>query len=139
MRRVLVDAGPIVALLDRSDEHHDWMKQQFVGIKTPLLTCEAVVSEASFVLRYIPGGRQSVIGLFAKHVLRIAFDFQQEHQSVAMLIERYSQVPMSFADACLVRMAETFDDLPVLTLDGDFRIYRKHQRQMIPTILPDSQ
>jgi len=49
---------------------------------------------------------------------------------------RYQSVPMSFADACLVRMSELWPKTPVFTLDSDFRIYRRNKRQSIPLIAP---
>jgi hypothetical protein len=51
---------------------------------------------------------------------------------VLNLLQKYSDVPMSLADACLVRMTETLPDPVILTTDSDFRIYRRHSRQMVP-------
>jgi len=56
---------------------------------------------------------------------------------ISELMSRYANVPMSLADACLVRMSEQFSDSPLLTCDSDFRIYREHRRQRIPTLMPD--
>ena len=53
------------------------------------------------------------------------------------LIQKYSDVPMSLADACLVRMTETLADPLVLTTDADFRIYRRHSRHIVPSVMPD--
>ena len=50
---------------------------------------------------------------------------------------RYASVPMSLADSCLVRMSEIYPDCRILTLDSDFRVYRRNGRQMIPTITPE--
>ena len=52
------------------------------------------------------------------------------------LLRRYRNVPMSLADACLVRLSELYGDCAVLTLDSDFRIYRRHGRQVIPVLAP---
>jgi predicted nucleic acid-binding protein len=54
-----------------------------------------------------------------------------------MLMQRYESVPMSLADACLVRMSEIYPNSSILTLDSDFTIYRKHRHQIIPLIMPD--
>ena len=54
------------------------------------------------------------------------------------LIEKYSNVPMGFADACLVRMTETLADPFILTTDQDFRVYRRHSRQVVPCATPES-
>ena len=58
-------------------------------------------------------------------------------EPVMQLIEKYSNVPMGFADACLVRMTETLDDPFILTTDQDFRVYRRHSRQVVPCATPE--
>lgn len=57
--------------------------------------------------------------------------------SVESLMDRYSDVPMSLADACLVHLAESKRNAHILTLDTDFRVYRIHGRRVIPLLLPD--
>ncbi len=133
---VLVDTGPLVALLNRRESHHDWVRQQFSLLQPPLLTCEAVLSEACFLLRDIPAGADALWQLVSRGVVVVRFDLGSEVTSVARLMKRYANVPMSLADACLVRMAELQTDSSVLTLDAHFRIYRKNGRQVIPALLP---
>ncbi|MDF0642690.1 MAG: PIN domain-containing protein [Nitrospira sp.] len=137
MREVLLlDTGPLVAFLNRTDRHHEWATDQFDRLRPPLLTCEAVLAEACYLLRHHPGGSQAVVHLLDRGVLQVGFDLEDDVESVVKLMGRYETVPMSLADACLVRMAEGHAKSRLLTLDGDFRIYRKHRRQMIPTIMP---
>jgi predicted nucleic acid-binding protein len=69
--------------------------------------------------------------------IEIAFQLNEEIESIENLMQRYNSVPMSLADACLVRMSEIYPDASVLTLDSDFRIYRKHRDREIPVIMPD--
>lgn len=133
---VLLDTGPLVAFLNRTDRHHEWATAQWERLRPPLLTCEAVLAEACFLFRAHPGGGQAVLQLLDRGVLQVAFDLEDEAESVATLLGRYGNVPMSLADACLVRMAERHSKSRVLTVDGDFRIYRKHRRQVIPTTMP---
>ena len=64
------------------------------------------------------------------------FDLNDDLESVLKLLQKYANVPMSLADACLVRMSETLSDPLVLTTDSDFRIYRRHSRQIIPCVMP---
>jgi uncharacterized protein len=64
------------------------------------------------------------------------FDFNDDMESVLRLLQKYADVPMSLADACLVRMTETLSDPLVLTTDSDFRVYRRHSRQIIPCVMP---
>ena len=135
---VLIDTGPLVAYLNRADNHYRWAKSQLAGLTPPLLTCEAVLAEACFLLAKYPDGYAAVLELLRRDAIRIAFSLQQEIEPISKLMARYANVPISLADASLVRMAEIFSDSPVLTLDSDFRIYRRNGRQAIPLIIPDS-
>ena len=65
-----------------------------------------------------------------------AFDLGPELEPVLRLLHKYSNLPMSLADACLVRMTELLADPIVLTTDDDFRVYRRHSRQVVPCVLP---
>ena len=134
---ILLDAGPLVALLDGRDRFHEWATSQLSGRKPPLLTCEAVLAEAAHLLRHIHGGESALLEMVRRKLVAVPFRLDDEVTRVAKLVDRYENVPMSLADACLVRMAELDDNSAVMTLDSDFRIYRKHGRQVIPTIIPD--
>jgi uncharacterized protein len=103
-----------------------------------LLTCEAVITEACFLLRNIYGGEETVMSLLETEILYIPFRLGDEVANIRQSLNRYRSVPMSLADACLVRMAELYSDYSVLTLDSDFAIYRKNRDGIIPTITPTS-
>ena len=135
-QRVLLDTGPLVALRDRRDRYHEWAKDHFAQIRPPLLTCEAVLTEACFLLRGLPGGGEAVLEQVRRGWLAIPFQVEREIIAVSQLMARYSSIPMSLADACLVRMAEQLADSIVLSLDQDFKLYRMHGRQVIPAIMP---
>ena len=136
MTRVLLDTGPLVAFLDRRDRYHTWARAQWAEIEPPLLTCEAVVTEACFLVRDLPGGGTTVVDLVTRGVVRIGYDLQVDAAPTAKLLARYASVPMALADACLVRMAERQPGSRVLTLDRDFRVYRMLGRRVIPTAMP---
>ena len=133
-RNVLVDAGFLVALLSRHDSHHEWAATLAPDHAPPWRTCEAVLSEAFHLLgaRGAPG----LSALLRRRALITAFDLDNDVESVLKLLQKYADVPMSLADACLVRMSETFPDPIILTTDSDFRIYRRHSRQMVPCLMP---
>lgn len=135
-RHVLLDAGPLVALLDPRDHYHRWAATRWVEIDPPLLTCEAALTEACFLIAKSRGSSAAVIELVSRRAISIPFHVQEEARAVATLMQRYANVPMSFADACLVRMAEQHAESEILTLDRHFTVYRRHGRQMIPTIMP---
>ena len=79
---------------------------------------------------------EAVFEMIEVGAIAIAFDLQEEASNVRVLMNRYESVPMSFADACLVRMAEQMSNSAVMTLDSDFKIYRKHRNEAIAVILP---
>ena len=133
-RNVLVDAGFLVALLSRRDSHHRWAVTQARGHAPPWRTCEAVLSEAFHLLG--ARGAPALSALLRRRALIVAFDLDNDMEPVLTLLRKYADVPMSLADACLVRMTETLSDPLILTTDSDFRIYRRHSRQMVPCLTP---
>jgi len=135
--RILVDTGPLVALLNRRDHHHAWVKTQLRTMAPPLDTCEAVLSEACYLLQKVPGGPEAVLELITKGLVAVSFSLQDEAKVIQRLILRYADVPMDLADACMVRLAELHEPSVIFTLDSDFRIYRKHGRTALPILLPD--
>ena len=137
-RQVLLDTGPLVAFLDHRDMFHEWAKRELSTIAPPLLTCEAVLTEACFLLGKIHRGQETVMALVQSDRLKISFVLSDEAVSVGNLLMRYQSVPMSLADACIVKMAEQNPQSMVLTLDSDFRIYRRNKNQTIPIIMPES-
>lgn len=135
-RQVILDTGPLVALLNHRDRNHAWARDRFAEIEPPLATCEAVIVEACHLLRGYPGGERVVLDVLRRGVVEIDFALSDEVVPVQELRTRYAKVPMDLADACLVRMAEVSSGSVVLTLDSDFAIYRMHGRRVIPTISP---
>ena len=131
---LLVDAGFLVALLSRSDSHRPWAVTQATEYPPPWRTCEAVLSEAFHLLGR--RGTPALSSVLQRRALLVNFDFSDDMESVLRLLQKYADVPMSLADACLVRMTETFSDPVVLTTDSDFRVYRRHSRHMIPCVMP---
>lgn len=135
-RRFIADAGPLVALLSRRDHHHAWAKAAFATVNPPALTCEAVLAEAWHLLGRTSDGQAALLELIAGGTLIVEFSLLAELVPVRRLVARYRDRPMSLADACLVRLAELFDEATVITLDVDFSVYRKHGRQNIPVLAP---
>lgn len=132
----LLDTGPLVAFLNRRETHHVWARDEFACIKPPMLTCEAVLAEACWLLRDLPGGPQAVLELVAREIVKAPFRLESDVAMVRRTMARYDNLPMSLADACLVRMAELHDGAEVLTLDRHFRIYRLPNRHTIPVRMP---
>lgn len=133
-RNVLADASFLIALLTRRDIRHEWAVSQARRFNPPWLTCEAVLSEAFHLIG--AAGAPSLAELLRRRSLAVAFELTENLDAVLKLILKYSDVPMSVADACLVRMTETLANPVILTTDADFRIYRRHSRQVVPCVMP---
>jgi predicted nucleic acid-binding protein len=136
METVIADTGPLVAFLRRDDADHAWAAERFRELTTPLVTCDAVLSEALFLLSQSAGGARKLLDLVDRGLVVPSFDLAAELKAVSQLLRRFEDVPMSLADACLVRMAELHDDARVFALDSDFKVYRRHRRQVIPLLYP---
>ncbi|HAX79663.1 MAG TPA: pilus assembly protein [Cyanobacteria bacterium UBA11372] len=135
-QRVIIDTGLLVAFLNRRDRAQRWVRTEWDTIEPPLLTCEAVLAEACFLLQNIYGGKETVISLVNTGVVHVPFRLNEEVVRIGELLTRYQSVPMSLADACLVRMSEQYSGSSVSTMDSDFLIYRKNRNEIVPVIMP---
>ncbi len=133
---VVADTGPLVAALRARDNDHAWARAQLSSLSDPLATCEAVLTEAFYLLQGVAGGHERLAALVDRGAVEVRFDFQDERDSVLRLLRKYADTPMSFADACLVRMSELHRDSRIFTLDRDFEAYRRNGRERIPLLAP---
>jgi uncharacterized protein len=132
----LLDSGPLVSLLDVRQASHEWAVDQLRSLHGPLMTCEAVLSEALFLLQHSAKATARIQAWKMSGLIQSWNGFAASSGEVFSLMARYESVPMSFADACLVRLSELWPQVPVFTLDSDFHIYRRNKRQVIPLIFP---
>jgi predicted nucleic acid-binding protein len=133
-KNYIVDASALVAFLSAEDQHHAWMVAQAKSLASPWHTCEAALTETFHLLRQSQSRNLALI--LKRQALKISFEFNAHIDPVLALMDKYSDVPMSVADACLVRMTETLPDPIVITTDSDFRIYRRSGRLVIPCSMP---
>jgi predicted nucleic acid-binding protein len=134
--KIIADTGVIVAYLDKRDEWHKWTLEQMKTLPAPYSVCEAVLTESCFLLEHLHNGKNNVLEMLRAGFLITDFSLSDEIETIQTLVKKYADVPMSLADACLVRMSELADDSTVFTLDSDFHIYRKNGRQKIDLIIP---
>jgi len=136
MPAYLTDSGPLVALLDRSERHHQWAREQFDHVRGPILTCEGVIAETAYLINSAGIPPWSVLELVEREVITIRFDLELSLDRVLSLMRKYADTPMDFVDACLVSMTESKRDCQLLTMDSDFHVYRRFERQTIPLLAP---
>ena len=133
---VVLDTGPLVAFLKDRDDFHQWARAALQATEYPYTTCEPVITEALFLLSNTHGAQRTVLSLIQDGVIQINFRLSDNADALNELMKQYASVPMSLADACLVRMAELSKNSAVMTLDSDFQIYRMNCSQIIPVIMP---
>lgn len=129
----IADTGLIVAYGNRTDFHHHWALDVIASMTTPLLTCEAVISESAYHLRSV----SYVLSFIESGMLRVAFDCAANVSALSRLAVRYSDCDPDLADLCLIRMSELHPRHVVITTDeSDFRVYRRNAREAIPLLCP---
>lgn len=138
-RNILLDTGVLVTFINKREKLHSWTKEQWKKIELPLLTCEAVITEACFLLQDVYEGEEAVMNLISQKIILIPFQLNDDSEAIRELMKRYQNVPMSLADACLVRMSELISGSCILTLDSDFLVYRKNKNQIIDLIFCDGE
>jgi uncharacterized protein len=131
--KAIADTGFIVAFGNREDYHHAWAIDIAKNITEPLLTCEAVLAEAAFHL----GSSAYVLSLLRNEMLRSGFDLSRNLEQLRDLARRYEERRPDLADLCIIRMSELYPRHTVITVDeGDFRVFRRNKREVIPMLCP---
>lgn len=126
----LLDTGPLVALSNRRDSSHAWAVSKLTTLRGPLLSCGAAMAESGFVLRNHPVALSRLRELLTREAVRSIEETTALWKRSFELMEHYANVPMSFADACLVAMAELLPQARIFTLDRDFLIYRNGDKPL---------
>jgi predicted nucleic acid-binding protein len=130
--QAIADTGYLVALVREHDQHHGWATNLAGQLESPLLTCEAVLSETAFHL----GSSAYVLAMLQRGAIRIAFDLTSHLEFLHDLAMRYADRKPDLADLCLIRMSELHPSHIVITIDNDFRVYRRNKREAIPLLTP---
>jgi predicted nucleic acid-binding protein len=129
------DTGPLVAFLNRNDPHHARSVALMRRLPAPLLSCEAVLTEAACFLREDGLCVDALFALIERGVLRLDFDLRTHWPRLRTLMARYER--MDLADACIVAITEQHRQVRVLTVDRrDFSAYRRNDRQVIAFVAP---
>lgn len=122
---LLLDTGPLVALLDRNDQNHQRVKEIFSKLSPPFLTCEPVLTEAWFLAgRRSEIPRMKILELGQNGFYKIGITLQENWETLMIIHNKYEARPISLADACLIRCAEIHNQSRILTFDSDFEFYR---------------
>lgn len=124
MRPILLDPGVIVSLLDRSERNHAVCVEAVEIATVPLITCEAVITESCYLLRRQAGAVEAILENVKTGVFQIPLRLSDAAATLQRLFRKYRDREMDLADACLVHLAGELETGDILTLDGDFEVYR---------------
>jgi predicted nucleic acid-binding protein len=130
--RGIADTGFLVAFANARDLHHAWALDVAEQVMEPLLTCEPVLAETAFHLADVG----LVLEMISEELIRLAFNCNEHFPQLVALAKRYKDRKPDLADLCLVRMSELHPKHRIITVDEDFRVYRRNKREVIPTISP---
>jgi hypothetical protein len=127
---ILLDTGALVALVDRSEKRHADCVAALDKLSGTVVTTEAVVTETLHLLSERWSWQKSCLEFFTRGAFLLAPSSQASLKRVALLMERYRNVPMDYADATLVALGEELETDAVFTLDErGFSVYRLNQRK----------
>ncbi|HTZ97958.1 MAG TPA: PIN domain-containing protein [Terriglobales bacterium] len=130
--KAIADTGMLVAMLQQKDQFHPWAAELAKQITWPALTCEPVLAETAFHLR----SSAPVLEMLKENVIQVAFDCASHLEQLLELAVRYADLHPDLADLCLIRMSELYPRHTLITVDKDFRVYRRNKREAIPAIYP---
>ncbi len=130
-----MDSGPLVAWFSKRDSHHAWATRSFENLSSGVLVCEAVLAEVCHLVAKDGVPAAAVLKLVEENEL-VLLSLAGEMSAVRALMEQYKHAPLVFADACVVRMAETTPGTVVCTTDSHFQFFRKSSGEPIALLAP---
>lgn len=134
--QVLVDTGPIVAILSESDEHHKACVEQLQHIRGPLLTCWPVITEAAWLMRGYPLVVGKLLSSFNGRPFELVPLNEEDLSGIAAILAKYESLGIQIADASLVHLANREAIETIFTLDrrdfGVLRLARGKKLRLIP-------
>jgi len=135
MKRCLIDAGPLIALFDTSDNYHDSVKEFLKHFEGLLITTLPVITEVLHMLDF----NVNVQLNFLKWIDRGGIEIKQISKSqlsrIIELTKKYANIPMDFADASLIVTSEIEYIKEIITIDSDFYVYRNVRNEYLNNIL----
>jgi len=132
--RILIDAGPLIALFDSDDNQHRRIREFFVRHQYRYISTLAVFTETSHLLDFSVNAQQDFYEWTIYHGIILSDINQHDMPRIAELTKKYSDLPMDFADATLVVTAEKTGIRNIVSLDKDFDIYRLPGRENIKNV-----
>jgi predicted nucleic acid-binding protein len=135
VKKILIDSGPLIALFDASDGFHDASVKFIKSNKYPLITTIASITEVLHLLDFNRNAQIDFMEWIHRGGVEIYNIENKDFYRLKVLTEKHSDLPMDFADACLVYLAEKLSIDTIATIDRDFTVYRIKGRKKFKMIL----
>ena len=135
MKKILIDSGPLIALFDASDKYHNKAVSFIKSNKYPLVTTIVSITETLHLLNFNRNAQIDFIEWIHRGAVEIQNIENDDFGRIKDLTEKYRDLPMDFADSCLVYLAEKLSLNAIATIDRDFSIYRIKGRRKFEVIL----
>lgn len=135
MKKILIDSGPLIALFDASDKYHKKAVDFIKSNKYPLVTTIASITETLHLLNFNRNAQIDFIEWVYQGAVEVQNIENDDFGRIKDLTEKYRDLPMDFADSCLVYLAEKLSLNTIATIDRDFSIYRIEGRKKFKVIL----
>ncbi len=134
--QILIDSGPLVALLSSIEKYHRWVLEQLSDMSGELVTTEAVLSEVVFLLRHHPTALNAISSLVKQGILHIDRAFSESPTECLELVLKYADLPSSVADVSLVYLHSKLKNSVIFTLDSDFLVYKDKSTKPLRLVAP---
>ena len=135
MKKILIDSGPLIALFDRNDKYHLASVKFIKDNNSELVTTLASITETLHLLDFNRNAQIDFLGWVNAGAVTLAAISSDDLQRIKELTIKYSDLPMDFADACLVLLGEKLNINTVATIDRDFDVYRLKGKKPFTTLI----
>jgi predicted nucleic acid-binding protein len=135
MRRILIDSGPLIALFDGSDRHHGEVLEFLKSYRGELVSSLAVVTEVSHMLDFNHNVQLDFLSWIAQGGVHLPVIEERDLEDMVKMMEKYTDIPMDFADATLVYLSHREGIEEIVSIDSDFDIYRTLKKKMVRNVL----
>jgi len=135
MKKILIDSGPLIALFDRSDKYHQASTEFIKNNRSELITTLASITEVLHLLDFSRNAQVDFLSWIDSGAVTVEPITTNDFQRIGELIKKYSDLPMDFADACLVFLGEKMNVSKIATIDRDFDVYRLKGKRPFTTYI----
>ncbi len=135
-KTVYIDTGPVIAILNKRDEHHLWATDKTSQIENDLVTTSIIIAEAFYILKKLPKGIEGLFQIIEEGFIKVEESYPKNMVFIHELVLKYDDIDASIGDISLLSIIDDPKHSKVFTLDYDFHIYRDKKGKPLDLISP---